>query len=172
MSQEPLQPNAQPPQQTIQPQTVVVSGDSQNKAPSGGNNFLSLAATAVVAACMGFCSTVMYYKYFPPTPPKEPLPIAIVDMVQLGSALARMSSDGDDQAFIAMGHAIAMLKESGFIVIDGRTVLAAPDEYLKKPSELVPGAPDNALGLGFGGYKSPLEKLDDQDRGENEGQKQ
>ena len=53
-----------------------------------------------------------------------------------------LTLSGDASAFMNTGHAIAMLKEYGYIVLDSRMVITAPDVYMKKPSDLIVGAPN------------------------------
>lgn len=97
--------------------------------------------TGVIASMMGFSATLLYLHFFPQVQ-TLPAPIAVVDMVRLGASVTAMHAQGDAKAFMNTGHAIAMLREQGYIVLDSRMVIAAPDVYVKKPSELVAGAPD------------------------------
>lgn len=51
------------------------------------------------------------------------------------------------------GQAIAMLRNLGYIVLDSRMVIAAHEEYVRKPSDLIAGGSDKeALP---GGYVPP-----------------
>ena len=121
-----------------------------------GNNGCGLGTlitTGVVSAIAAFSATLLYFHFFPPVKEK-PLPIAVVDMVKLGTAVTQMSAQGDAAAFVNTGHAIAMLTEAGYIVLDSRMVIASPEEYVKKPSDLLPGAPDNTFLSG--GYVPPI----------------
>ena len=112
----------------------------------------SLITTGIVSAITAFSATLLYFHYFPQTQDK-PAPIAIVDLVKLGTSITQMNQAGNSSAFLNSGHAIAMLKEHGYIVLDSRMVITAPDQYVKKPSELVPGAPD--MDFMPGGYVPP-----------------
>lgn len=84
---------------------------------------------------------------------REPFVLSLVDMVKLGLAVTQMSTNGDSSAFMNTGRAIAMLKDYGYIVLDSRMVIAAPDEYVKTPQQLIPGAPD--MTDAPGGYVPP-----------------
>ena len=103
-----------------------------------GSGLGALVTTGLVSAIAAFSATLLYFHYFPPVVEK-PAPIAVVDMVKLGT---KMSGEGDASAFMNTGRAIAMLKEYGYIVLDSRMVITAPDVYMKKPSDLIEGAPD------------------------------
>lgn len=120
--------------------------------PSSGTGLGALVTTGVVSAIAAFSASLLYFHYFPQVK-KEPAPVAVVDMVKLGLAVTQMSNQGDASAFMNTGHAIAMLKEHGYIVLDSRMVIAAPDVYMKKPSDLIAGAPD--LDNAPGGYVPP-----------------
>lgn len=119
---------------------------------SNGCSFGALFTTGFVSAVAAFSASLLYFHYFPPVEEK-PAPIAVVDMVKLGLAVTEMSAKGDTAAFVNTGHAIAMLKELGYIVLDSRMVITAPDIYVKDPSELIVGAPD--MKGGPGGYVPP-----------------
>lgn len=106
-----------------------------------GSGLGALVTTGLVSAIAAFSATLLYFHYFPPVVEK-PAPIAVVDMVKLGMSVTQMSKEGDASAFMNTGHAIAMLKEYGYIVLDSRMVIAAPDVYMKKPSDLIVGAPN------------------------------
>lgn len=108
--------------------------------------------TGIISACAAFSASLLYLHFFPQVE-ETPAPIAVVDMVKLAAAITEMNSQGDTAAFMNTGHAIAMLKAHGYVVLDSRMVIAAPDEYVMTPSELVEGAPDN-LSL-VGGYVPP-----------------
>lgn len=112
----------------------------------------ALVTTGLVSSIAAFSASLLYFHYFPQVQDR-PAPIAVVDMVKLGVAVTKMSGDGDTSAFMNTGRAIAMLKEYGYIVLDSRMVIAAPDAYVKNPSDLVPGAPDD-VGLASG-YNPP-----------------
>lgn len=117
-----------------------------------GNGLGALVTTGLVSAIAAFSATLLYFHYFPPVVEK-PAPIAVVDMVKLGMAVTKMSGEGDASAFMNTGRAIAMLKEYGYIVLDSRMVITAPDVYMKKPSDLIEGAPD--MDNTPGGYVPP-----------------
>lgn len=106
-----------------------------------GYGFGALFTTGLVASIGGFCASLLYFHFFPQVEEK-PVPIAVVDMVKLGMAVTQMSSNGDQAAFMNAGRAVAMLKEYGYIVLDSRMVITAPDQYVKKPSDIIIGAPD------------------------------
>lgn len=109
-------------------------------------------ATATLSVCTSLSAALLYFHYFPSV--KEiPAPIAVVDMVKLAASITEMNTQGDTQAFMNTGHAIAMLKARGYVVLDSRMVIAAPDQYVMTPSELVTGAPEN-MEL-TGGYVPP-----------------
>jgi len=112
-----------------------------------GNGLGALVTTGLVSAIAAFSATLLYFHYFPPVVEK-PAPIAVVDM-----AVTKMSGEGDASAFMNTGRAIAMLKEYGYIVLDSRMVITAPDVYMKKPSDLIEGAPD--MDNTPGGYVPP-----------------
>ena len=99
--------------------------DSTNAEPIvPGNGLGALVTTGLVSAIAAFSATLLYFHYFPPVVEK-PAPIAVV----------------------------AMLKEYGYIVLDSRMVITAPDVYMKKPSDLIEGAPD--MDNTQGGYVPP-----------------
>ena len=108
--------------------------------PTSGQSLGALVTTGIVSAIAAFSASLIYFHYFPQVK-KEPAPIAVVDMVKLGLAVTKMSQEGDENAFLNTGHAIAMLKEHGYIVLDSRMVIAAPDVYMKSPADLIDGAP-------------------------------
>ncbi len=108
--------------------------------------------TAILSASVAFSASLLYFHFFPQVQ-TTPAPVAVVDMVKLAAAIADMNAQGDTEAFMNSGHAIAMLKARGYVVLDSRMVIAAPDEYVMTPSELVVGAPE-ATSLG-GGYVPP-----------------
>lgn len=126
--------------------------DNNTNAPRQGSGLGALVTTGIVSAIAAFSASLLYFHYFPQVK-KEPAPIAIVDMVKLGMSVTKMSKEGDASAFMNTGHAIAMLKEYGYIVLDSRMVITAPDVYWKKPSDLIVGAPD--MDNGPGGYTPP-----------------
>lgn len=101
-----------------------------------------LITTGIVSAVGAFSASLLYFHYFPAVQ-VTPAPIAVVDMVKLGVAVSKMSAQGNASAFMNAGRAVAMLKEYGYIVLDSRMVVAAPDEYVKKPSEILVGADDS-----------------------------
>lgn len=107
--------------------------------------------TAIIASCAAFSASLLYFHFFPQVK-ETPAPIAVVDMVKLAAAITEMNTQGDAKAFMNSGHAIAMLKANGYVVLDSRMVIAAPDEYVMTPSELVAGASDNPS---LGGYVPP-----------------
>lgn len=112
----------------------------------------ALVTTGIVSAVAAFSASLLYFHYFPQVE-KTPAPIAVVDMVKLGLAVTQMSTNGDSSAFMNTGRAIAMLKDYGYIVLDSRMVIAAPEEYVKTPQQLIPGAPD--MTDAPGGYVPP-----------------
>lgn len=133
--------------------TAVPSDPAQPLPPQQeGHGFGALLTTGIVSAITAFSASLLYFHYFPQTE-KTPAPIAVVDMVKLGLAVTEMSTKGDTAAFVNTGHAIAMLKELGYIVLDSRMVIAAPDQYVKQPNELLVGAPD--MRDAPGGYVPP-----------------
>lgn len=126
--------------------------DNNTTTPTGSAGLGALVTTGIVSAIAAFSASLLYFHYFPQVK-KEPAPIAVVDMVKLGMAVTQMSQEGDASAFMNTGHAIAMLKEYGYIVLDSRMVITAPDVYWKKPSDLIEGAPN--MDNGPGGYTPP-----------------
>lgn len=126
---------------------------SEIQTPEKQHSSLSAhVTTAVISVCAAFSASLLYFHFFPQVK-ETPAPIAVVDMVKLAAAITEMNAQGDTKAFMNSGHAIAMLKARGYVVLDSRMVIAAPDEYVMTPSELVEGAPDN-LSL-VGGYVPP-----------------
>lgn len=107
--------------------------------------------TAIISSIAAFSASLLYFHFFPQVK-ETPAPIAVVDMVQLAASITAMNAQGDARAFMNTGHAIQMLKEHGYVVLDSRMVIAAPDEYVRTPSELVIGAPDTGMS---GGYVPP-----------------
>ncbi|MDO4937292.1 MAG: hypothetical protein Q4E62_05180 [Sutterellaceae bacterium] len=126
--------------------------DADNGSLDRGFGLGALVTTGVVSGIAAFSASLLYFHYFPQVQDR-PAPIAVVDMVKLGLAVTKVSGQGDTGAFVNAGRAIAMLKEYGYIVLDSRMVIAAPDEYVKNPSDLVPGAPDEVELTG--GYVPP-----------------
>ena len=99
------------------------------------SNLGALLTTGFVAAVLGFCASVLYFKAFPPVDDK-PLPIVIVDMVKLSHDMTVAQKDGNGAAFATAAHAVSMLKEQGYIVLDSRMVLDAPDMYFGKLKDI------------------------------------
>lgn len=128
------------------------SGNVQASLPNQGCSFGALFTTGFVSAAAAFSASLLYFHFFPQVE-ERPAPIAVVDMVKLGLAVTDMSAKGDASAFVNTGHAIAMLKELGYIVLDSRMVITAPDIYVKNPSDLITGAPD--MTNAPGGYVPP-----------------
>ncbi|WP_443743199.1 hypothetical protein [Sutterella sp.] len=117
-----------------------------------GFGLSALITTGFVSAVAAFSASLLYFHYFPQVK-ETPAPIAVVDMVKLGMAVTKMSADGDQAAFLNAGRAVAMLKEYGYIVLDSRMVIAAPDHYVRTPAQIIEGAPD--MEDGPGGYTPP-----------------
>lgn len=125
----------------------------QQQPQQQGYGLSALLTTGFVSSVLAFCASLTYFHYFPQVQDK-PAPIAVVDMVKLGMAVTQMSTEGDQSVFMNSGRAIAMLQEAGYIVLDNRLVIAAPDQYIRKPSDLIPGAPD--YDSVEGGYAPPV----------------
>lgn len=125
--------------------------DSQMPAKSHGS-LSAHVTTAVLSASVAFSASLLYFHFFPQVQ-TAPAPVAVVDMVKLAAAITDMNAQGDTKAFMNSGHAIAMLKARGYVVLDSRMVIAAPDEYVMTPSELVTGAPEETSLAG--GYVPP-----------------
>lgn len=82
-------------------------------------------------------------------------PVAIVDVVRMASELARAASHAGskiDDIVTNYAENLNRLKEAGYIILDARYTILAPDAYIVKPSELIPGASDENL---RGAYQPP-----------------
>lgn len=124
--------------------------ENQNPTPRPGVGLGALITTGIVSAVIAFSGALLYFHYFPQV--KElPAPVVVLDMVKLGASIAKMSEDGSDSkpALTNAGEGIAQLKAAGYIILDARYVISAPDQYVVEPSDLIPGAPDLDFGSGY-----------------------
>lgn len=101
----------------------------------------ALVTTGVVSAITAFSASLLYFHYFPQVQ-ERPAPIAVVDIVKMGMAVTKLTQEGQNNAFSELAFALKELQNQGYIVLDSRMVLGAPDEYLRKPSDLMLGAPN------------------------------
>lgn len=155
------QPNfAQPyPQQGVPPQAPVYQpAPPPPPASPEKTHGVSLSAcitTGVVSALVAFGASILFAHFVQSKPAQPKAPIAIVDMLQLASGIAKSKGIDASQAYQQVGEAIAQLENQGLIVMDTRSIIAAPDQYRLLPSQLVPGADDSGI---VGGYDVPTLK--------------
>lgn len=180
--QAPIYPNAVPPGQ-VPPQYVPPNGYQQPSyaqpyPPQGvspqapfyqpappplpassvkphGVSMSACITTGVVSALVAFGASILFAHFVQPKPVQPKAPIAIVDMLQLASGIAKSKGIDATQAYQQVGEAIAQLENKGLIVMDTRSIIAAPDQYRLLPSQLVPGADDSGI---VGGYDVPTLK--------------
>ena len=101
----------------------------------------ALVTTGIVSALVAFAGSVLFQHYFQKAP-EVTMPIAVVDMVQIGAEITKAAAAGGDTqaAFASSGERIAQLKAAGYIVLDARNVITAPDQYVVPTTVFVPNA--------------------------------
>ena len=109
--------------------------------PTESYGTAALVTTGIVSALVAFAGSVLFQHYFQ-KPPEVTMPIAVVDMVQIGAEITKAAAAGGDTqaAFASSGERIAQLKAAGYIVLDARNVITAPDQYIVPTTAFVPNA--------------------------------
>lgn len=106
-----------------------------------GYGTAALVTTGIVSALVAFSASVLFQHYFQKLP-EVTMPIAVVDMVQIGAEITKAAATGGDTqtSLAASGERIAQLKAAGYIVLDARNVITAPDQYIVPTTAFVPNA--------------------------------
>ena len=110
-----------------------------------GVTLSTLITTAIVTGLVSMAATLTVVKFFPPAPKEKPTQYAVVDMVRVATAIAQKSRSNEEteQLFAKSGESIRDLRNKGFILLDARMVIAAPEEKYLAPSDLIPGVSNN-----------------------------
>lgn len=122
---------------------------------SSGVSLSACITTGVVSALVAFGASILFAHFVQQKPVQTKAPIAIVDMLQLATGIGKAKGLDATQAYQQAGEAISRLEAQGMIVMDTRSIIAAPSVYKLLPSQLVPGADDGGL---VGGYDVPTLK--------------
>lgn len=119
-----------------------------------GVSLHTVVTMGVASAVIAFSASLLTLHFFPQTPPVEH-PVAVVDMVKIATAVTKMAINGEagDEALVHVGERLNQLRDAGYIILDARSVIATPDMYILKPSELIPGVSDE--GVTGAGYMPP-----------------
>lgn len=105
----------------------------------------ALLTTVFVSACLSVAATIAYTHFFPSEQNNVLPPVMAVDMMQVSSAVAKMSEGNIEEAerlFKIGAESMERLREAGVVVVDVRSVISVPETALLSPSDLIPGAPD------------------------------
>ena len=114
-------------------------------AASSHNAQSALLTTVFVSACLSVAATIAYTHLFPSEQNNVLPPVMAVDMMQVSSAVAKMSEGNIEEAerlFKIGAESMERLREAGVVVVDVRSVISVPETALLSPSDLIPGAPD------------------------------
>ena len=119
-----------------------------------GVSLSTVVTMGVASAVIAFSASLLTLHFFPQMPPVEH-PVAVVDMVKIATAVTKMTLNGEagDEALVHVGERLIQLRDAGYIILDARSVIATPDMYILKPSELIPGVSDE--GVTGAGYMPP-----------------
>ena len=114
----------------------------------------ALITTGIVSAVAAFSASILFLHYFPQCKPVSH-PVAIVDVVKMGMEATKSAISGGnaEEMMTNAGLRIQELRRRGYIVLDARYVIAAPEDFVVKPSELIPGADDSSSAIT--GYVPP-----------------
>ena len=115
---------------------------------------MALVTTGIVSSLAAFSGAVLFQHYVQRTPEAD-VPIAVVDMVQIGAEVTKLAAKGTDSQYLleASGKRLGALNDAGYLVIDARSVIYAPPRFKVPVSALVPGASDTPNP--FSGYVPP-----------------
>lgn len=116
------------------------------------NNDFSLAPLVVAALCGVLVAGVAVYFYNTKTKTEDKsIPVAVVDMVKLSASIAKLTAQGGDgkAAMDKAAETFKRLKGAGYLILDARLVIGAPDKYVMQPWDLVPEAPKLDFDLGY-----------------------
>lgn len=102
-----------------------------------------LFTTGLVSAIAAVSATLLFLHFFPQTPPPAPMKIAVVDLGKIGLSIGKASVLGLDANRLSAeaGQSLKRLSEQGYIVLDARYVVNAPDKLRIEPNQLVQGMP-------------------------------
>lgn len=109
------------------------------------NASTSLLTSVFVSACLSIAATIAYTHFFPSAPNNGLPTVMAVDMLQVSSAVAKMSEGNIKEAerlFKIGAESMERLREAGVVVVDVKSVISVPGRALLRPSDLIPGAPD------------------------------
>lgn len=119
--------------------------------PPTGVTLRTVITAGIASAVAAFSASLLTLHFFPQTPPVVH-PIAVVDMVKVATAVTKMAINGEagDEALVHAGERLNKMRDAGYVILDARYVIATPDMYVLKPSDLVPGAKDtDVTGSGY-----------------------
>lgn len=151
MPQKPQNPqNLQESSTNLPLEGASASASENANANAPASSLGALLSTGVIAALAGFAASLLYF-HFNPQVKDTPPPIAVIDMVKLSASITKMTGEGGsaEAALQTAGESIAKLKAAGYIILDARYVIGAPDQYVMESWDLVPGAPEMSWGSGY-----------------------
>ena len=132
--------------QSGSPAGAEFEGDRNERIAAASHNAQSALLTSVfVSACLSVAATIAYAHFFPSEQNNVLPPVMAVDMMQVSSAVAKMSEGNIEEAerlFKIGAESMKRLREAGVLVMDVKSVISAPGAALLRPSDLIPGAPD------------------------------
>lgn len=120
-------------------------GRNGTSAASSHNAQSALLTSVFVSACLSVAATIAYTHFFPSEQNNVLPPVMAVDMMQVSSAVAKMSEGNIKEAerlFKIGAESMERLREAGVVVVDVKSVISVPGTALLRPSDLIPGAPD------------------------------
>lgn len=112
----------------------------------------ALVTTAAVTAMLSIAGSALITKHIVDTRQVDH-PLAVVNMVQMASEITRLAAKGRDaeEMLEGLGNGINRLREVGYVVLDARNILSAPERYYVRPSQIIRGASDKVAV----GYEAP-----------------
>lgn len=132
--------------QSGSPAGAEFEGVRNERIAAASHNAQSALLTKVfVSACLSVAATIAYTHFFPSEQNNVLPPVMAVDMMQVSSAVAKMSEGNIEEAerlFKIGAESMERLREAGVVVVDVRSVISVPETALLSPSDLIPGAPD------------------------------
>ncbi|MBQ9239742.1 MAG: hypothetical protein IJ164_00230 [Duodenibacillus sp.] len=131
-----------------------ISGEQQ----SGRITLGHLVTTGVVSAMTAFAASLLFFHFFPQSSPVTH-PLLVVDIVKLGASIAKVDENGGDSKLAAdqAGQGLKALMERGYLVLDSRYVVTAPEHFYIQPQDLIANAPAiDAKAEAQSGYQPPI----------------
>lgn len=116
-------------------------------------NLRALVVTGLISAVAAFACAAIFSCLTAPKPVAEHK-IAVVDIVKMTGEVTKLALAGGNVEELMNGVANGMrdLAQQGYVILDARYVISAPDSYIIRPSRWVEGADDNSK---IGGYSAP-----------------